>query len=514
MRSATRTLAPVAARLRLWLALGVLAAAAVVFGAREATAQDSAEAAALTGTELAELVGPIALYPDDLVAIVLPASTYPLQVVEAARLLERREDNPSLQADSDWDDSVVALLNYPEVVRLMNDDLDWTYDLGSAVLNQRADVLDAIQGFRDRAYAAGNLRTDDRQTVTADAGRIAIAPADPEVIYVPYYEPERVIVYQRAPVYHYYPWAYPVYYYPYPAGYVFRTGFFWGVSSAFVIGWDTHLLHVRPYGYYGHPYFGRTYYDPFYVRNNVVINVNVNRGGYNDVWQPRHRYGGRPIVRGRDGYVGDSAPRIGRSAEGSAYRNRTAAPAVRTDGADRTRAPRGDATPGNTRRETVQRSGEAPRTPQPNRTRPDNTYTRQGPGGTANVNGGVGQALERNRARATQPTETARVPQTPQRAAPRTEGSAPGAYRNSAPRTRADNGGGTVNRSYNRETSRAAPEVRQAPRAEAPAMPSNNGAGRMAAPRESGYRNGGASGGRGGQDNGAARGGQGRSAQR
>ncbi len=497
MRSATRTLAPVAARWRLWLSLGVLAAAAAVFGAREAAAQDSAEATALTGTELAELVGPIALYPDDLVAIVLPASTYPLQVVEATRLLERRENNPSLQADSDWDDSIVALLNYPEVVRLMNDDLDWTYDLGSAVLNQRAEVLDAIQGFRDRAYAAGNLRTDERQTVTADAGRIAIAPADPEVIYVPYYEPERVVVHQRAPVYHYYPWAYPVYYYPYPAGYVFRTGFFWGVSSAFVIGWDTHLLHVRPYGYYGHPYFGRAYYDPFYVRNNVVINVNVNRGGYNDVWQPRHRYGGRPIVRGRDGYVGGSPPRGARSAEGSAYRNRAVVPTPRTDGAARNRPPRGDAPSGNTRGETVQRSGDAPRTQLPNRTRPDNTYTRQGPGGTANVNGGVGQALERNRARATQPAEeAARPPQVPQRAAPRTEGSAPGAYRNAAPRTRVD-----------------------------------NGASRTSAPRESyrsggsdggSYRNGGASSGsrggvngnRGGQSSAPTRGGQGRSAQR
>jgi hypothetical protein len=376
------------------------------------------------------------------------------------------------------------------------------------VLNQSADVLDAIQGFRDRAYAAGNLRTDDRQTITADAGRIAIAPADPEIIYVPYYEPERVVVYQRAPVYHYYPWAYPVYYYPYPAGYAFSTGFFWGVSSAFVIGWDTHLLHVRPYGYSGHPYFGRSYYDPFYVRNNIIINV--NRGGYNDVWQPRHRYGGRPIVRGRDGYVGNSAPRVSRGAEGSAYRNRSAPPTARTDGADRTRATRGDAprintAPGTTRRETVQRSGETARAPLPNRSRPDNTYTRPGPGGTSNVNGGVGQALERNRARATQPTESGRTSQVPQRTAPRAEGSAPSTYRNAAPRARADNGGSAVNRSYNREMSRAAPEARQAPRAAAPARPSNDGASRSA-PREGGYR--------GGQDNGAARGGQGRSSQR
>src|SRR5690606_6478323 len=97
-----------------------------LFAARDASAQDAKTT--LTQAELADLVGPIALYPDDLVAIVLPASTYPLQVVEAGRLLEARESDPNLQPDADWDDSVVALLNYPEVVELLNDDLDWTYD--------------------------------------------------------------------------------------------------------------------------------------------------------------------------------------------------------------------------------------------------------------------------------------------------------------------------------------------------------------------------------------------------
>ena len=135
----------------------------------------------------------------------LPASTYPLRSVQAARFLDERAENPSCKPNNDWDDSVVALLNYPEVVKLMNDDLDWTWRLGDAVINQRADVLDAIQAFRDRAYAAGNLRSDDRQVVANDDGAIAIKPADPEVIYVPYYEPERVVVYQTAPVYHYYP---------------------------------------------------------------------------------------------------------------------------------------------------------------------------------------------------------------------------------------------------------------------------------------------------------------------
>jgi hypothetical protein len=315
---------------RLGLALGVLMLAAAAAVLRPAAAQDEAPAFTLASPEeLDGLVGPIALYPDDLVAIVLPASTYPLQVVAAARFLEDRERDSSIDPDDDWDDSVVALLNYPEVVELLNDDLDWMYDLGAAVLNQRADVLDAIQRFRDRAYDAGNLRSDDRQTITRADRTIAIRPSDPEVIYVPYYEPEYVVVYQPYPVYHYYPRRYPVYYYPYPASYVFDTGFFWGVRSWFSIGWHTHYLHVYDYGFHSHPYYGWRYYDPWYVRN-VYINVNVGRGY---VWEPRHRYGGRPVVRGYEGrvYTSNQPPRAsGATTGGSTYRSRSTAGQVRT----------------------------------------------------------------------------------------------------------------------------------------------------------------------------------------
>jgi hypothetical protein len=307
----------------LWLAalLAFGAALVTVSPTRAQEAQDAQDTQLFATDELTELVGPIALYPDDLVSIVLPASTYPLQIVEAARFLEARKANTSLKPDEDWDDSIVALLNYPEVVQLLNDDLDWTWDLGTAVLNQRGEVLDAIQSFRDRAYAAGNLRTDEHQVVAEDDGAITIAPADPKVVYVPYYEPSDVIVYQRAPVFFYYPWGYPVYYYPYPVGYTFTTGFFWGVTSAFAIGWHTHLLHVHHWGYVGHPYYGWSYYEPFYTRNYIHVSVNL-RGG--DVWRPRDRYyGNRPIVRGREGRVADGAtvPRPGRDVEGSTYRS-------------------------------------------------------------------------------------------------------------------------------------------------------------------------------------------------
>ncbi len=348
-----------AAWARVGLALGVLMLAAAVATLRPAAAQDAPAITLASAAELDELVGPIALYPDDLVAIVLPASTYPLQVVAAARFLDDRERDSGLDPDEDWDDSVVALLNYPEVIELLNDDLDWMYDVGAAVLNQRADVLDAIQRFRDRAYDAGNLRSDDRQTVTRADRTIAIEPADPEVIYVPYYEPEYVVVYQPVPVYHYYPRRYPVYYYPYPASYVFDTGFFWGVRSWFSIGWHTHFLHVYDYGYFSHPYYGRRYYDPWYVRN-VYVNVDIGRGY---VWQPRHRYGGRPVVRGYEGrvYTADEPPRQTRSTVGSTYRSRsTEGQALTAPRATTERARASESTGGSTYRnrstETTQRA--------------------------------------------------------------------------------------------------------------------------------------------------------------
>jgi hypothetical protein len=217
-------------------------------------------------SELEDLVSRIALYPDDLIAIVLPASTFPLQVVEAQRFLERSRDGGSTTPDPSWDQSVVALLNYPDVVSLMNEDLEWMSRLGDAVVNQQPDVLAAVGRFRDRAYAAGNLRSDDRQTVSRPDEVIEIAPADPEVIYVPYYEPERVIVYQTAPVFYYYPRPCPVYYYSYPPDYFYQPyrpfwpHYFWGVSLVFNIGWHEHHLHVHDHGHWRPPYYGRPWY--------------------------------------------------------------------------------------------------------------------------------------------------------------------------------------------------------------------------------------------------------------
>lgn len=440
-----------------WLAFGVLGLGAAL-ALRPAAAQEVETLELATKDELKELVGPIALYPDDLVGIVLPASTYPLQVVQAARFLERRENDSSLKPDEGWDDSIVALLNYPEVVQMLNDDLDWAYDLGTAVLNQRADVLNAIQDFREEAYAAGNLRTDDRQTVAREDGAIEIKPADPQVIYVPYYEPERVVVYQPVPVYHYYPHRYPVYYYPYPSHYVFDTGFFWGVRSWFSVGWHTHHVHVYDPFYHSHPYFGRSYYDPFYFHRSVIVNVNVDRN-HDHIWQPRQRYGGRPVVRGNEGrvYTSDRAPRRGvldpaaaasRTREGSVYRSGQSAPtgSRSTEGAVQPR--RGVLSSSAYRNRSVESTQQATGAAQASRpttraplerstvtTQPRNPAieSRAAPArqGTYRSGGGMSQALERSRATA----PSTGMPQESARSAPRIEQQA-----SPAPRAQSDGG--------------------------------------------------------------------------
>lgn len=267
-------------------------------------ANDNATSTLLGADDLQALVGPIALYPDDLLAIVLPASTYPVQIVEAARFLDAHEKDSTLEPDDSWDESVTALLNYPEVVKKMNDDLDWTWRLGEAVVNQQSDVIAAVESFRDRAYAAGNLKSDEHQNVTKNDDVIEIAPADEEVIYVPYYEPERVVVYQPRPVYYYYPRPYPLYDYPYPYGYNFYDGYFWGVTTAFSIGWATNDLCVFHHSYRGHPYYGRTYYPYWYRQPNISVyntwyvnnRSSRTRDHYRngDIWHPRDSGGARP----------------------------------------------------------------------------------------------------------------------------------------------------------------------------------------------------------------------------
>src|SRR5262245_13484017 len=116
-------------------------------------AAEASQAEPLSAEELETLVARIALYPDDLVALVMASSLYPLQLVQADRYLSDVKSKPNLKPDSDWDGSIIALLNYPDVLKMMNDDLKWTEQLGDAVQTQQKDLLEAIQELRDRAVA-------------------------------------------------------------------------------------------------------------------------------------------------------------------------------------------------------------------------------------------------------------------------------------------------------------------------------------------------------------------------
>jgi hypothetical protein len=148
----------------------------------------------LDAGQLEQLVAPIALYPDPLVAQVLAASTYPAQVQEADRWRQAQYNAPPEQiaAGADmqsWDPSVKALTAVPEVLAQMDRNLGWTTDLGNAYYNQPQDVLEAVQVMRGRAQAAGNLRSTPQEVVRYDEGNIVLAPADPQVVYVPAYNP-------------------------------------------------------------------------------------------------------------------------------------------------------------------------------------------------------------------------------------------------------------------------------------------------------------------------------------
>jgi hypothetical protein len=240
-----------------WLAI-MSACISLAFTANVLAASSSAE-------ELDKLVGPIALYPDDLVAIILPASTNPLQLVQADRFLDKRKADSKLALDENWDDSVKSLLNYPEVVKTMSSDLDWTSALGEAVVADQGAVLEAIQVFRRKTHSAGNLKSDKKQVVVVTKEIITIVPADPQVIYVPQYNPSTVIIYGGYSSWGYYPAPYPVYYYPYPPGAAFATGLIWG--AAIGSAWNG--------GHYHADYHGGN------ANINIDRSTNINTGNIN-----------------------------------------------------------------------------------------------------------------------------------------------------------------------------------------------------------------------------------------
>ncbi|QOV89478.1 DUF3300 domain-containing protein [Humisphaera borealis] len=333
-------------------ALLVLVGPAVVRAQAPAAPASPPAAPTFKPEELEQILAPIALYPDDLLAQTLMAATYPLEVVQAQRWADA---NKALTGDTlakelekqTWDPSVRSLVNFPDVLKMMSEKLDWTVKLGDAFLAQQKDVMDTVQKLRAKAQAAGNLKTTEQQKVTtapAAAGTtqtIIIQPAQPQVVYVPVYNP--TVVYGV--------WAYPAYppYYYYPPYYRPSPGISFGVGLAVGVAW----------GYaWGNCNWGRNDID-IDINRNVNINTNINRNQYkadfnktnvnvgsnNSSWQhnPTHRQGtpyrdttsaqkyGRPASPSRDAYRGYSSPSGAGFAPGAGSADRGYQPATPRD---------------------------------------------------------------------------------------------------------------------------------------------------------------------------------------
>ena len=194
--------------------------------------------------ELEQLLAPIALYPDDLLTQILMASTYPLEVVQAERWAKQ---NKSLKGDAlkaalekqPWDDSVKALVPFPEVITMMSEKLEWTQKLGDAFLAQQKDVMDTVQKLRRKASEAGNLKSSKEQEVKKEGDIIIVESANPQVVYVPAYNP--TVVYGV--------WAYPAYP-PYPV-YAYPPGaalFTFTMGVAIGAAWYGHGCHADYHG--------------------------------------------------------------------------------------------------------------------------------------------------------------------------------------------------------------------------------------------------------------------------
>jgi hypothetical protein len=230
----------------------LVALLAVIATASAALAQDRKS---YSQAELDQMLAPIALYPDALLSQVLMASTYPLDLVEAARWTRT---NPGLQGDEavnqiageDWDPSVKSLVAFPNLLQRMDENLAWTRSLGEAFLDQEPHVMETVQRLRRKAQAAGHLLPDERLRVADESGVIVIEPAHPQVVYVPYYDP--LVVYGAW----WWPHYQPVVWAPWPSHAIGVTaGFFFG-------GIDWHHRHVKVVhvrNHYVRPLHGRVF---------------------------------------------------------------------------------------------------------------------------------------------------------------------------------------------------------------------------------------------------------------
>jgi len=237
--------------------------------------QPAASPAKQSPQELQQLVAPIALDPDALVAQILAASTYPTQIVEADRWMQghsslKGEELAKEVDKQDWDPSVKAVAQFPSVLENMDKNLSWTSSLGDAYINQPQDVTDAVQTLRQQARNAGHLNSNEQENVTTQGKTIVIEPANPEVVYVPAYDPWLVY---GAPIVAYPGW------YPVPGiywggiGLSFGIGFGIGFFGGFGWGW----------GHWGYDWYGhRAFFDhhAFVSRSRDFGHEDFHHGDY------------------------------------------------------------------------------------------------------------------------------------------------------------------------------------------------------------------------------------------
>jgi hypothetical protein len=257
----------------------VALASCLLFGVGTSFAQDDPQpppeppqAAQQSPQQLQQLVAPIALYPDSMIAQILPAATYPDQILEAAKFLDQNRglagQQLAQQVDSQpWDPSVKALTGFPGVLQNMRQNLAWTSELGDAYVNQPQDLNNAIQAMRQRAQQAGTLRSTPQQVVTSQGPDIQIQPAAPDTVYVPEYDPWLAYGPPLAPWPGWYP--YPGLYLDGP-GFAFGIGFPIGFYGGYGWGWNNWRYDWRGGG---RVVFGRR---PYVSHSNVI----VNRGGF------------------------------------------------------------------------------------------------------------------------------------------------------------------------------------------------------------------------------------------
>ena len=274
------------------MVVAILALSPGIVSLDPALAQDNGRSNAdagpsLSTAQLEQLVAPIALYPDSLLAQVLMAATYPLEVVSAARWSKANpqihgKDLDAAMQQQTWDASVKSLTAFPQTLQMMNEKLEWTEKLGDAFLDQQKDTMDAVQRLRAKAHAQGNLVSSKEQSVKVESGSgstyqtIIIEPAQPDVVYVPVYSPTVVYgawPYPAAPPYEWYPPGYAV------AGNIMSFGLGLAVGNALWGDFDWHHgdvnINVNDYRRYTH--------------NSLPANWNANGGAWRH--DPQHRRG-------------------------------------------------------------------------------------------------------------------------------------------------------------------------------------------------------------------------------